>query len=151
MKNWKSLRVASLEFFFPWYKCTLFNGIFFRGVWFENFLNLKNFLLCLGLLEGVRRRYDHRRGVKFKDAFAFWFAAVTSEQLLTASALHMHKVSFSQRGTLAFAACLSNLTCKGLGHLSLSAERELENICRHLSITGACVMELEFREDYSHR
>ena len=30
------------------------------------------------------------------------------------------KVSFNQRGTLAFAACLSNLTSKGLGHLSLS-------------------------------
>ena len=34
--------------------------------------------------------YEHRRGVKFKDAFAFWFAAVPSEQLLTAPALHMH-------------------------------------------------------------
>ena len=33
----------------------------------------------------------------------------------------------------------------------LSAERELENICRHLSITGACVMELEFREEHSYR
>ena len=92
-------------------------------------------MLCLGLLEGVRRRYDHRRGVQFKDAFAFWFAAVPSEQLLTAPALHMHtfKVSFSQRGTLAFAACLSNLTSKGLGHLSLSLSLSLSLIspCVH--------------------
>jgi hypothetical protein len=35
------------------------------------------------------------------------------------------KVSFNQRGTLAFAACLSNLTSKGLGHLSLSLSLSL--------------------------
>ena len=33
---------------------------------------------------------------------------------------HNSKVSFSQCGTLAFAACLRNLTGKGLGNLSLS-------------------------------
>ena len=71
--------------------------------------------------------YEHRAetgGVKFKDAFAFWFAAVPYEQLLTAPALSEtcthFRVSFSQRGTLAFAACLSNLTIKGLGHLSFA-------------------------------
>ena len=32
--------------------------------------------------------------------------------------------------------------------ISPSLQKGLENICRHLSITG--VMELEFREDYSH-
>ena len=35
------------------------------------------------------------------------------------------KVSFNQRGTLAFAACLSNLTSKSLGHLSLSLSLSL--------------------------
>ena len=43
------------------------------------------------------------------------------------------KVSFNQRGTLAFAACLSNLTSKGLGHLSLSLSLSLSLIspCAH--------------------
>ena len=73
--------------------------------------------------------YEHRAergGVKFKDAFAFWFAAVPFEQLLTLyTCTHTFKVSFSQHGTLAFAACLSNLTSKGLGHLSLSLSLSL--------------------------
>jgi hypothetical protein len=68
--------------------------------------------------------YEHRsqRGVQFKDAFAFWFVSVPSEQLLTAPALHIHShfQSFSQRGTLVFTSCLNNLTNKGLGHLSFS-------------------------------
>ena len=81
--------------------------------------------------------YEHRAergGVKFKDAFAFWFAAVPFEQLLTLyTCTHTFKVSFSQRGTLAFAACLSNLTSKGLGHLSLSLSLSLSLIspCAH--------------------
>ena len=31
VKNWKSKRVASLEFYFSWYKCTLFQRHFFWG------------------------------------------------------------------------------------------------------------------------
>jgi hypothetical protein len=73
--------------------------------------------------------YEHRsqRGVQFKDAFAFWFVSVPSEQLLTAPALHIHShfKSFNQRGTLAFASCLNNLTSKGLGHLSFSLSLSL--------------------------
>lgn len=41
------------------------------------------------------------------------------------------KVSFNQRGTLAFAACLSNLTSKGLGHLSLSLSLYIICPCAH--------------------
>jgi hypothetical protein len=41
VKKLKSKRVASLEIFFSWYKCTLFQRHFFWGVWFETFLNLK--------------------------------------------------------------------------------------------------------------
>ena len=68
------------------------------------------------------------------DVYVFWFAAVPFEQLLTLyTCTHTFKVSFSQRGTLAFAACLSNLTSKGLGHLSLSLSLSLSLIspCVH--------------------
>ncbi len=75
--------------------------------------------------------YEHRAergGVKFKDVFEFWFSTVSFEQLLTLyTCTHTFKVSFSQRGTLAFAACLNNLTNKGLGHLSLSLSLSLSH------------------------
>jgi len=94
-------------------------------------LKQERLLLCLGPLERVRHCLWTQSGdrvwggVKFKESFVFWSAAVTSEQLLTTPALsdtctNTFKVSFSQRGTLALTSCLSNLTSKGLGHLSLA-------------------------------
>ena len=51
---------------------------------------------------------------------------------------HTVKVNFSQRGTLAFAACLSNLTSKGLGHLSLSAEGAREYLPASFHNRSSC-------------
>ena len=83
-------------------------------------------LLCLGPLERVCSRLwtqsgDRRSYVQGCVCVLVCSSAfrATSHRARSQWNMHTHfRVSFSQRGTLAFAACLSNLTRKGLGHLS---------------------------------
>jgi hypothetical protein len=70
-----------LEFFFPGTNVPFFNGIFFSGVWFENFLNLKGYVFVY-VLRIAGRKISVKGVYVFEDQGWYGLVALDGGYLL---------------------------------------------------------------------